>query len=83
MDRFWSCPSPIFWLLYGNHYTLPVEGLCQISHFIPEVNDFNQILALAPLPCLIRHLQIWFDVQAIFTALFVTAVWMDLRSLSG
>ena len=39
----------MFWLPFGNRYTHPGEGLCQISHFIPEVNDFTQILALAPL----------------------------------
>ena len=44
-----SCPGPIFWLPFGNRYTHPAEGLCQISHVNPEVNDFTQILALAPL----------------------------------
>ena len=44
-----SCPSPIFRLRFGNRYTHIWKGLCQISHFIPEVNDFTQILALAPL----------------------------------
>ena len=44
-----SCPSPIFWLSFGNRYTYPGEDLCQISHFDPEVNDFTQILASAPL----------------------------------
>ena len=39
----------MFWFPFGNRYTHPGEGLCQISHFIPEVNDFTQILALAPL----------------------------------
>ena len=31
------------------HISTRLEGLCPISHFIPEVNDFTKILALAPL----------------------------------
>ena len=31
----------IFWLPFENRYTHTGEGLCQISHFIPEVNDFR------------------------------------------
>ena len=44
-----SCLSPIFWLSFGNRYTHPGKGLCQVSCFIPEANNFIQILALAPL----------------------------------
>ena len=31
----------MFWPPFGNRYTHAGEGLCQISHFIPEVNDFR------------------------------------------
>ena len=36
-----SCPNAMFWLPFGNRCTHPGEGSCQISHIIPEVNDFR------------------------------------------
>ena len=36
-----SCPNLIFRLRFGNGYTHIGESLCQISHFIPEMNDFR------------------------------------------
>ena len=36
-----SCPSPIFWLPFKNRYTHIEENLCQISHFILKVYDFQ------------------------------------------
>ena len=42
-----SCPSPIFWLPFGNRYTPHGEGLRQVSHFISEVKalllSINQV----------------------------------------
>ena len=49
MGRLQELLKPDFWLHFGKRYTHPGEGLYQISHFIPEVNDFTQILALASL----------------------------------